>query len=260
VLTIPGCVLWLFAWQYGWTVSFHKGYEESPIGPLVGLLGVALFIAAMFYVPLAQARQAATDSWRAFFQFRVNWRLIASRWGGFVILAAAYAMLSAPISFLKVLPASPEQIEPNFAQLTDAEVVARLRSYFFRAAIILFPCFIALRLAAARLYASSVLASLRRGVVIPDQLEPGERNALASLDLLGGDPTPIPHAMARAAKWTYRRFYGSLMAAIIAVLWFAFVAQIFISEFLNYHPFVGWMNQPLVQLPYLRYIPGHLTP
>jgi hypothetical protein len=46
--------------------------------------------------------------------------------------------------------------------------------------------------------------------------------------------------------------------AATAFVWFTFVAQIFISEFLNYHPGIGWLNQPLVQLPWFHYVPGHL--
>ena len=48
------------------------------------------------------------------------------------------------------------------------------------------------------------------------------------------------------------RFAGGALAA---VLWFTFVAQIFVAEFLNYRPVVGWLNQPLVQLPWFRYLP-----
>jgi hypothetical protein len=46
--------------------------------------------------------------------------------------------------------------------------------------------------------------------------------------------------------------------ALAALLWLAFVAQIFVSEFLHYHPFVGWLNQPLVLLPWFHYVPPGL--
>src|SRR5262249_8209538 len=50
-----GCLIMVFSWNFGWLNSFNKGYEESLIGPLSGLLvGIPLFIAAMFYVPMAQ--------------------------------------------------------------------------------------------------------------------------------------------------------------------------------------------------------------
>jgi hypothetical protein len=46
---------------------------------------------------------------------------------------------------------------------------------------------------------------------------------------------------------------------LTAMVWFTFVAQIFISEFINYHPVIGWLNQPLVQLPWFHYVPGGLS-
>jgi hypothetical protein len=42
---------------------------------------------------------------------------------------------------------------------------------------------------------------------------------------------------------------------ILVAVWFSFVAQIYISEFINYHSGLGWINQPLVQLPWFRYLP-----
>ena len=50
----------------------------------------------------------------------------------------------------------------------------------------------------------------------------------------------------------------TVWVAALALVWFAFVAQIFVSEFLNYHPGVGWLNQPTAQAPWFHYIPGHL--
>ena len=41
-------------------------------------------------------------------------------------------------------------------------------------------------------------------------------------------------------------------------VWFTFVAQIYVAQFLNYIPFVGWMNQPLVQLPWIKYVPTRI--
>jgi hypothetical protein len=65
---------------------------------------------------------------------------------------------------------------------------------------------------------------------------------------LGAVPGVMP--LAGAAKCT--------PSEPAAALWFAFVAQIFVSEFFNYHPVVGWLNQPLVHLPWFRYIPAGL--
>src|SRR5262249_14615278 len=76
LLTGWGCLLMLFSWEFGWLNSFNKGYEQAFLGPVTGFLGILLFVAAMFYVPMAQAHHAATGDYRAFFEFRFVWRLI----------------------------------------------------------------------------------------------------------------------------------------------------------------------------------------
>ncbi len=257
VLTLPACGLWLFAWYDGWNNSFTKGYEQAAVGPLTGLLGVALFIAAMLYVPLAQARQAATGSWRSFYEFSLVFALIRRRWWSCVRLAGLYAALSIPVMLLKTGPLVLDRL-PGYPALSDADALGLIRLYFFVAGIAVFGVYIALRLAAARIYAAGVLAMLRDGTLAPARLGALERSVLSRLDLLRVEaraPRPVVlRAVGGASLWTARA--GA--TAVAAVIWFAFVAQIFISEFLNYHPVVGWMNQPLVQLPWFRYIPSGL--
>lgn len=63
-----GCVLLEFGWEYRWNNSFAKGYEQALIGPLVSVTGLLLFIAALFYVPMAQVHVAASGDCRAFFR------------------------------------------------------------------------------------------------------------------------------------------------------------------------------------------------
>jgi hypothetical protein len=36
------------------------------------------------------------------------------------------------------------------------------------------------------------------------------------------------------------------------------VAKVYVGQFLNYHPFEGFMNHPLVQFPHFNYIPSDL--
>jgi hypothetical protein len=64
--------------------------------------------------------------------------------------------------------------------------------------------------------------------------------------------------LVRAAAWVGTRAGRVTVALATFFVWFTFVAQIFISEFLNYHPVLGWLNQTLVQLPWFHYIPPHL--
>ena len=51
--------------------------------------------------------------------------------------------------------------------------------------------------------------------------------------------------------WALR---ASAVAAAVFV-WFTYVAQIFISEFFMAHPIIGWLNQPLAQLPWFHCVP-----
>jgi hypothetical protein len=260
VLTMPACVLWLFAWYDGWNNSFNKGYEQAAVGPLTGLLGVALFIAAMLYVPMAQARQAATGSWRAFFHFRLLGRIIRERPLGCLGLAVLYSVLSLPVTALKTAPEFFPQMNRALEDAGDAAIRDLLVTYFFWASAGLLVCYVTLRLAAARLYASALLSTLRSGRIAAGQLEPHERACLVRLHVLPAPPPSECGVLLRSATWTARKTTLTLIAVLVVVIWFSFVAQIFISEFLNYHPVTGWLNQPLVQLPWLRYIPGRLAP
>ncbi len=72
-------------------------------------------------------------------------------------------------------------------------------------------------------------------------------------------------AVKRLTAWVYRRASRNaervgrirlVLYPIVAMLWFAVVAEIFIGQFLNYHGNVGWLNQPLMQLPFVNRIPG----
>src|SRR2546429_8683233 len=87
-------------WYDGWNNSFNKGYEQFSVGPGVSVLGILLFITAMLYVPMAQARQAVTGNWRCFYQFRLIRTLVRRRWFACFGLAALYALCSLPILVL----------------------------------------------------------------------------------------------------------------------------------------------------------------
>jgi hypothetical protein len=121
-LTLPACLLWWFGWYDGWNNSFNKGYEQAAVGPLISLLGIAWFITAMFYVPLAQARQAVTGEWRSFYQFRLIWKIVRDRWVYCVLLAVLYALLSVPLSVLKTSPMFWMHSSPSLGALTSAQV------------------------------------------------------------------------------------------------------------------------------------------
>lgn len=254
-LTLPAGVLWWFGWYDGWNNSFNKGYEQAAVGPLVSILGIAWFIAAMFYVPIAQARQAVTGDWRAFYQFRLIRTLVRERWLHCVLLAMLYALLSIPLGILKTSPMFWMHNSPALGSLSSSQVLASLKGYFFWCALVMLPAFVIVHLAAARIYASGLLSLVRTGKITESELGPTERDALARLGLLARQPEPERHALVRFVAWTGTRVGRIAGAVVLVLIWFSFVAQIYITEFLNYHAGLGWMNQPLVQLPWFRYLP-----
>jgi hypothetical protein len=236
------------------------------VGPLTGWLGIVCFIVAMFYVPLAQARQAATGSCRAFYEFRFVWRLVKGRWRGSLWLALLYALLALPVGILKTAPAFFPQWNPALEDATDAEVLRILNAYYFWSSAAVLGCFVLLKLSAARVYAASLLSAVERGSIDRDQLHSWERSALDQLGLLQPSQFRTRHPVVRTATGAGRLVRGSALGLATFVLWFSFVAQIFVSEFFNYHPLDsvrghflgGWMNQPLVQLPWFNYTPSSL--
>ena len=258
VLTLPGCILWLFAWFAGWNNSFNKGYEHAWIGPATGFVGIVLFIAAMLYVPLAQARQAVTGDWRRFYDFRLVWTIVRRRWPACLGLAALYSLCSVPIMVLVAVVMSLPQINPKLLDATPEQVGAVLSSYFFWSAAFVLPAFVFVRWVAARIYGSTLLKAVQSGAVPEDALAEMEWQALHRLNLLQVQPQPQRHPFVRAIAWAGTRAGRITFGVATALVWFTFVAQIFILQFFNYLGAPGWLNQPLVQLPWFRHLPDAL--
>jgi hypothetical protein len=257
VLTLPACLFWWFGWYDGWNNSFNKGYEQAPVGPLISLFGVALFIAVMFYAPLAQARQAATGEWRAFYQFRLIWSIVRLRWLSCIGLALLYSLLALPLNILKTAPGFWGN-QPALGNVSDAEAIKTLSGYFFWCALWMLPAYVMLRLVAARIYASGILSLVQTGRLSMAALAESERNVLKRLNLLQVRPQPERHFFVRFVAWAGTRAGRTASAVVLVFVWFSFVAQIYITEFLNYHQAHGWLNQPLVQLPWFYYVPARL--
>src|SRR5438093_451727 len=260
VLTLPGCILWLFAWYAGWQNSFNKGYEQAWIGPTIGFLGIVLFIAAMLYLPIAQARQAVTGDWRRFYDFRLVWTIVRRRRPAGLGLAMLYSLCSIPIMVLIFVPSFFQQINPALNEVTTDDVpkiVGALRTHFFWSALVAFPAFVLVRFVAARIYGSALLKAVQSGAIAEDALSESEWQALHRLGLLQIQPARQRHPVVRAIAWAGTRAGRITFGIATSLVWFTFVAQIFIAQFFKYH--VGptlWLNHPLVQLPWLLHLPA----
>ena len=258
VLVLPAAALWWFAWYDGWNNSFNKGYEQFAVGPALGVAGTALFIAAMFYVPLAQARQSVTGDWRSFYDWRLVWTLARLRWLSCVVLAGLYSALSVPVSALRIAPAVLMNVNPAIANFTDAQAVQFLNRYHCFAALVVLPVFVLLRGLAARIYAGGIVEAVQSGRISADVLAANERTALARLNLLRLRPPPLRNSFVKFLAWSTTRAGRAAGTVLIALLWFTFVAQLYVAEFFNYHTVMAWVNQPLVQLPWFHYVPVRL--
>jgi hypothetical protein len=257
-LTLPAGVLWWFGWYDGWNNSFNKGYEQAAVGPLISILGIVWFIVAMFYVPLAQARQAVTGEWRSFFDFRFVWQLARANRLACAGLALVYCGFAVPLNILKATPMFWPQMNPALADLSAPRALSALNHYYFWCALVMFPAYLALRMVAARIYAAAVLRAVQLGQTIDSRLHPVERAVLERLGLLELRPRPPRSAWLRFVTWSTTRAGRAVATTALIMLSFAFVAQIYISEFFCYHGALGWLNQPLVQLPWFHYLPASL--
>lgn len=259
VLTMPGCVLMLFSWYAGWHNSFNKGYEQAIVGPLTGFGGIVLFIAAMYYVPMAQMRQASTGNWRAFYQFKLVWQLIRKKWLACFGLAVLFSAFSVPVTVLKTVPEFLIQINPSLADRSPSELLGIAKTYYFYAAFVLFAAFVLLRIFAARIYAASLLENVQSGALTEDSLAENEWETLHRLDLLTVRPQQKRHLLVRTVRWLGTRMGRATTGFALFLVWFSFIGQVYVSEFFMKSPMGrGWLNQPLVQLPWFNYIPSRL--
>jgi hypothetical protein len=140
--------------------------------------------------------------------------------------------------------------------LTNAQVLTSLKGYFFWCALVMFPGFVLVHVLASRIYAAGLVSLLEKGSVSLAELTALERAALERLGLPAVPARPERNLFVRVVAWTGTRL-GRVTAGIgLVFVWFSFIAQIYISEFFNYHSGLGWINQPLVQLPWFRYLPA----
>ncbi len=182
-----------------------------------------------------------------------------------MLLAALYVIVSIPVTVLKTAPyflydsfATKHGYAPSLADPDPQQLLQFLNGYYFWSALPVFPAFVFLRFITARIYAGALLDGAQSGQLPLTSLAENERAVLEQLELLQVRPQLQRHFFVCAIAWFATRT-GRVAATVLLIwLWFVFVAQIFIGQFLNYHPLGGWLNQPLVQLPWFHYLPPAL--
>jgi len=209
--TLPFTGLWLVSWWAGWENSFNKGYEQSWVGPAVGLTGVAIGLWVMAYLPMALAHQAAEGRWLALFEIRRVRSLVAYSGWRYLFLAVATTVLALPLFAARGLPAFIEGIVPGFAELPADEVQNIIGMIALAKAGYVFATLVFLRGWAARIYARAAIA-----------------------DKVAKRP------------WLVFRL---LRLVLLLAIWFGLVAQIYVGQFLN-HNWWYWMNHPYLVLPW----------
>ncbi len=259
VLTLPSGVLWAAAWWGGWNNSFNKGYEQASVGPLTGLLGVLAFIVAMMLLPYAQARLAVSGELARGFDVRLIARLVYSGPLRFGLVASVFVLASLPVAIGLALPFSFGS-NPEWLDLSRAEVIERLNGYYLLLGFLTFPLYVLAHAVAARCYSGALLRGVKTGSVTLDQLSDVEREVLGALGHL--ETVGIRHGQSTGSRRWWRRLVaipaGTLAIAIWAAIWFGLVAQVFVGQFFNYRGLRGWVNQPVVQAPWVESIPAHL--
>jgi hypothetical protein len=258
LLTGWGCLLMTFSWEFGWLNSFNKGYEQYFVGPLTGISGILLFSLALCYVPMAAVHQAVTgDPW-AFFDFRFVWRLVRARLSAYLLLAGLTAGMGALLQILKTAPLFFDDTVDFWTNLSDAQLRDALWQYYLFGSFLLLGTIIVTHLLAARIYRSAVLKVLRRGRVSREQLHPVLASWLERLDLL---PTvqPPPQGLTHVLRATGRVGYRRVLFMLLFLTWVGYVFSVYVAEFFNYHPYAGFLNHPVVQLPCFNYLPPDLS-
>jgi hypothetical protein len=240
VVMAPAGLLWAFSWWAGWDNSFNKGYEQSFIGQLIALAGIAYFILAMTLLPLAEIRQAVTGSWASFFDIPFLRRVAREIQPGLIGLAALFVTAGFAVAVLKVAPLG---LGNSAATPADAQLIAE--RYPLLIAAVLFPLYVGLRVAAARLYAR---ATLKLASKAGTGFAPQERSLLQQFGINLND-APAASALKRLALGTGAFVSTALASTLVFAVWFGLVSEIYVSQFLV-HDWTHWINHPLIQLPW----------
>ena len=80
----------------------------------------------------------------------------------------------------------------------------------------------------------------------------------ARLDLIQVTPTRPGDLLLQVVAKTRKGMWDIGILFATGLVWFAFIAQVYVSEFLHLRPVTAWLNQPLIRLPWFRYVPAQV--
>jgi hypothetical protein len=229
---LPFGALLLLSWWAGWENSFNKGYEQAWVGPVTAAAGILLALFTLVHLPMALAHHAAEERVGAIWDIGLIRRLIAKvRWR-YLILTLVTVVLSVPLLLLQILPTFIENIAPDLASKTPAEIQGFALGYYGAATVYLVFSLFVLRRWAARLYARAALLEksneLRFVRQIAEQLDRPDMPSRRVPSRVGGIVT------------------GMFMLAG----WLAFLTGLYVAQFAN-HAWWNWINFPLTGLPWI---------
>ncbi len=258
MLTLFPCVIWAISWYTGWHISFTKMYEESATGATLGFSGLLLLTVIMLYLPTVQARHAFTGDWHSFFDWRFVTALLWRKPLQLFLLAIGYVIVNIVLTIFKALPTFLTTMNPALESLSAIKALEFLDQYYFYTGGIAFLLFLALRTIGGNIYSNAVLEIWRQSALKPEAFHREEIRLFELLEISYGDRYQKPKLVRKIWGFPLNVSYRGVILTLTVLVWSIFNFIPFVSEFANYYPVRGFLNQPLVQLPCFRYVPPHL--
>ena len=242
ILTLPFGALWFLGWWSGWQNSFTKGYEQAFAGPVISLLGVALSLACLSYLPMALAHLALERKVAAFFELRKVIKLIHISAWRYIALTIAFVVAAFPVFLATSAPVFIENIKPGFLDMSPQELQEFKDAYHVWMSVYILIALIVLRSWTGRIYTRSAV-----------QANSFNEKAWRDTRLIGFARARGLNLSAAGSPENKRSEPGKIRAIILTLalptIWFGLVAQTYVGQFLNYR-WWNWLNHPLIGIPW----------
>ena len=104
----------------------------------------------------------------------------------------------------------------------------------------------------ARVYAIGVLNALQEKDLGPDDLSPFERTLLLEkLSFLPPEPKQARSRWVCFVSRLLRKFWTFTLLVLTLAVWCSMAFSVYFGQFMNLSH-VDWLNQPMIQMPYIR--------